>query len=462
MITSYLSYASHLSYLVNPAQSTAPVAFALAIALLAAAPGARAADSPQWWRDTRAIYASFALSGAGGPLMKFPSDDIKKKLAPLGDPGHPSFDNLPGLLDEARRLGCNCIYLVDYWEPEYENKGDYIPRADLGGPAAFKRGIAKLHEKGGRIILYLEAFLITRTSEVGKSHGLDWAMMDAQGRPHTYARRDRFYLMYPGEGSGWTDYICGLAERLVRDYGVDGFHLDSYGCQWDWKDYNPKHVSAQDQAKFNQGAVNLVHTMRERIQKIRPDAIVMLECCEHTQLLDVCDGGQIESAAWQYSPINVLNEKPWVGDCKYKAFTSHYSIEENEKVLKMGYNLSLTPWWFQELPSEKDFEKMREHIDDPSGWLKRMRTLWYWDNLLYANGIPRPQGIDLFKLRRDLEMRQYAKPKPKHFDTEEYWAAVNAYEPLVRKLLSSGKPLKTQEQYMRQMLSACGKALQRH
>ncbi len=117
--------------------------------------------------------------------------------------------------------------------------------------------------------------------------------------------------MWPGAGSGWTNYICDAAEKLVRLYGVDGFHLDSYGCQWDLKDSDRRHGGS-----FNQGAINLVRTMRERIQKINPDAIIMLECCERTELLDICDGGQIESGAWLYSPVKVLNEKPWVSQRK--------------------------------------------------------------------------------------------------------------------------------------------------
>ena len=79
-----------------------------------------------------------------------------------------------------------------------------------------------------------------------------------------------------------------------------------------------------------------------------------------------------------------------------------------------------------------------------------MRILWNWDNLLYINGVPRPANIDLFQLRRDLEMRRYAKPKPQYYDTDAYWAAVNTYEDLVKKLLNSGKPVKTQEQYLRE------------
>jgi hypothetical protein len=120
-----------------------------------------------------------------------------------------------------------------------------------------------------------------------------------------------------------------------------------------------------------------------------------------------------------------------------------------DKILEMGYNFSLSPWWFENETTEKDFEKMRERIKKSDDWIKRIRILWNWDNLLYINGVPRPSNVDLFQLRRDLEMRRYAKPKPKYYDTEAYWAAVNAYEPLVRKLLNSSKQIKTQEQYLR-------------
>ena len=126
--------------------------------------------------------------------MKFPSDDIRKKLR--------TFRELPVLLTEARRLGCNCIYLVSWWEPNYaDNKGDYEIRTDLGGPAAFKEGIARIHKLGGRIILYIEPFIITRTSRVGRTYGAAWSMKDARGRPQTYYGNSKYYLMWPGPGS---------------------------------------------------------------------------------------------------------------------------------------------------------------------------------------------------------------------------------------------------------------------
>ncbi len=426
----------------------ASVVFAVLTTFLSST-NALGVESPQWWRETRSIYASFDLSGAGGPLMKFPSDDIRKKLG--------TFDNLPALLDEARKLGCNCVYLISYWHPDYAgNKGDYRIRTDLGGDKAFKEGVERLHAQGGRIILYLEPFIITKTSDVGLKYGKAWCMKDERGNPQTYYGNAKYYLMWPGEEAGWAEYIISVAERLVRDFGVDGFHLDSYGCQWDVKDHDPQH-----QGSFNSGAVALVETMRRRIRAIKPDAVIILECCERTELLDVCDGGQIESGAWLYSPVKVLNEKPWVAERKYKAFTSHYSMAEMDRILDMGCNLSLSPWWFEVNTSEEDFERMRGHITRPDDWIERVRVLWNWDNLLYINHLPRPAGIDLFELRRELEVRRYAKPKPQYYETETYLVAVNAYEHLVRKLLESGQEVITPDQYLRKKLLSVSSSIPR-
>ncbi len=113
------------------------------LATLLIVSAAAAVESPAWWKQTRSVYASFDLSGAGGPLMKFPSDDIRKKLG--------TFADLPVLLDEARKLGCNCVYLISWWHPDYAgNKGDYRIRTDLGGEKAFKEGVAKSTPKAAK------------------------------------------------------------------------------------------------------------------------------------------------------------------------------------------------------------------------------------------------------------------------------------------------------------------------
>ena len=95
---------------------------------------------------------------------------------------------------------------------------------------------------------------------------------------------------------------------------------------------------------------------------------------------------------------------------------------------------------------------MQNPIERENDWIKRMRILWNWDNLLLINNMPRPEAVDLFELRRQLEKRRYVKPKPDSYDTEVYRETVRAYVPLIQRLRERKRPILTQEQYLRRRL----------
>mgnify|MGYP005831252609 CR=1 FL=1 len=377
-------------------------------------------DTPKWWRETRSIYCPFAASGAGSALLKFPSDDIHSRIK--------SFEELPELLDDARKLGSNVVYLVDWWEGGYEMKGNYEPYAKFGGPEAFRKGIQGVHKKGGRIILYLEAFIISRKSAIAQEKGKEWAMMDKDGNYYPYyLTGERFYLMYPGKGSGWTKYISDKAKELVQKYRIDGVHLDSYGYQWDWVDYNPLHPEGRNPESFNCGAVELVREVRRKMRAVKPDCIVMLEGNEFPELLDVCDGAQCES-------LDILLKKTW--HCQqYKIFTSDFALSEMRRILDSGYCVSLTPYWFAAMPSETEFERMKRPIPR-KGWYDRIKKLHHWDNILYANGIsPPPQAVDLRKLRTIIEWKSYRIKPAEEYESAHYSRTVDAYHSALHRLL---------------------------
>lgn len=354
----------------------------LALVVLAgcapALPSRAGADrpSPEWWRKAWSIYCPAEQSGAGSALMKFWGPSLSDAID--------DFRQLPGLLSDARRLGSNIVYLVGYWEGGYEHKISYVPRSDLGGPEAFRDGVKAVHDAGGRIIVYVEAFIITRRDPFSQRIAPAWAMMDEKGNfydyPHTH---DRFFCMYPGPGSGWADYLARLCAGLVRDYDVDGVHLDSYGYQTGWRDYNPRHPGADDPAMFDRYAVELVKKVRSAMRNVRPDTVVMIEGDEFTALLDVCDGAQDECLA-------VLKRKSWAEQHKYKVFTSEFSLAQMDRILDFGYPVSLAPWWMYEPPSEKTLAKLRDARIDLAGDYrtagKRMRDLWRVYNYVYANG----------------------------------------------------------------------------
>jgi hypothetical protein len=338
-------------------------------------------DIPEWWQRTRAFYCPWDNSGAGSSLMKY-------RTSRMGD--FETFADLDTVLDDAERMGTNVLYLVGWWEPDYEHKSDYRPRAKWGGEAEFREGIEKVHRRGGRVLLYLEALIIHRDTELGRSKGPEWAMMDANGNYYPYYGRHQYYLMYPGPGSGWTDCIVGVAGRLAREYGIDGVHLDSYGVHLDHvlPDHNPAHPKGRDLEVFHRSAVELVRRMRAELRRYVPDAVVILEGAERTDLLDVCDGAQFES-------LPKLKNKPWYQNRRYPIYTSSFSIEEMEEILDAGYGLALSPWWFQDHLRGRD-EKRLTGKTDKSSRFDQLQALHLCHNILYANGLvpERPADFD--------------------------------------------------------------------
>jgi hypothetical protein len=236
---------------------------------------------PAWFRDTAAIY-TFTGGGAGGIYLGLPHPPAGKE--PLASRISHYKEIATTLWNEAQELGTNVIYLWDYWRrptpvhPEerhqihqrqpdlaYWNKGDYVPRPDLGTEEDFKQAIAEVHEKGGRVILYVEPFIIDVDSDVARVWKPAWAVHDfpsncapdqswpkKQGEhlagrfpadpplhviapPHEAGWCWKIYYPYyhtmVPDLAEWQAHLLAVVRRLTHDYNVDGIMLDSYGWQ---------------------------------------------------------------------------------------------------------------------------------------------------------------------------------------------------------------------------------------
>jgi hypothetical protein len=246
-------------------------------------------NTPEWFREVGAIYSPMA-GGAGGiylSILPFAN------LAPWGAEGGriTSFDDLPLLLHEARKVGTNVLYLTDYWEGAYgegcdhhpyANKGEYMPRLDMGGPDGLKAGIDAVHRARGRVLLYLEPFIVYRCSQVGQQLGAIWGGRDWDGKlfaidkpadPAYPDYSDNYDMIAPLPA--WQEYIAAVATNLVQQCGADGIFLDSYAWQMNrpMKDTRQSY-SAQD---FSNGVLQLVERVRTAVQKANPDAVVIGE-----------------------------------------------------------------------------------------------------------------------------------------------------------------------------------------
>lgn len=342
----------------------------------------------------RSFYCPAATTGAGGSLLKFwTAGALADRIS--------NFAQLPDLLADARRTGSNIVYLVDWWDGGYSNKGDYLPSTTLGGATAFRDGIAALHAQGGKIVLYIEPFIVHRTrSAVGRNYGAAWGMMDNAQRYYGYYGDNDFYLMWPGAGAGWTQYLSDLCGALARDYAIDGVFLDSYGIQWGWIDYHPNHTGGTTGTAFNQGVLDLIRQTRNKMRQHVPAAVVWVEGSEQEQVLQEVSGSQIES-------LDLYSRKPWRDANLYQVFIAEYDLRAMQRILAVGASLACNDFFFSDVPSDSTLDKIRAGVQKQGG-RELQQQMWKMVNVAYANGIVPPEGLrDPSDIDCDIQIAQY-------------------------------------------------------
>lgn len=297
-------------------------------------PRVRFVEPPPWLASAGALYCP-APRTAGSALLHFaePRLALSNRLR--------SFRELPALLDEANALGTNIIYLVDWYEGRSDlspenycwNKGDYDVRTDLGGEDAFIEGIRALHERGGRILLYLEPFAVEKGSRLGRGEASRWAIRTREGFPEE--PYPDAWKMCPS-CSSWVDHLATVAVRVVERYGADGLHLDSYGYQRGWACIETSHGHPPGDADlFESGCKALVQRLHEEITARNPAAAILTEGPRIAGLF------RWASASQEWG-IGALCER-WIWEAagSVPVFTSGWNIEDLYQIVALGHRLSL-------------------------------------------------------------------------------------------------------------------------
>ena len=315
---------------------------------------------PAWFRDQGAIY-SYSGAGAGAIYMNYPAQGLDARIG--------NFHQLPKLLDEARSMGTNIVYVWDYWQgategdhPAYWNKGDYIIRPDMGGEAGFRQGIERIHQQGGRIILYIEWYIIYWYSEICKMHGEEWAQRDAEGNP-TRLYPENFALV-PAT-IAWQDHIVAIATRLVRDFNVDGIYLDSMGWEMNWASTTLTEQCVYTAKDYSLGALALTDRVRKAIRAIRPDAIVMGETTSGP-LPHHWDGGLSADFAW-LGPQNqqkVLGSPVRYGMPEINVYSNGNDRNEMNQIYAAGHSLALCNLHLPDAPYIRTLVEARQRYKD--------------------------------------------------------------------------------------------------
>jgi hypothetical protein len=306
-------------------------------------PRVRWASGPEWFRHAGGLYCP-APRTAGSALLQFadPRWALSNRIR--------SFRELPSLLEQARALGTDVIYLVDWYEgrPDLDpadycwNKGDYLVRQDLGGEQALIEGIAALHQQGGRVLLYLEPFVVEKGSALGQGAAQRWAIRTEQGFPDDpYPDAWKMCSACPP----WVEHLAAVASR-VAGYGADGLHLDSYGYQRGWACVETEHGHAPgDPEVFEAGCKAVVERLHQELTRVRPDAVVMTEGPRLAGLF------RWATAAQDWG-IGALCER-WIGRAAphIPVFSSGWNLEDLYQIVALGHRISLGADYWSTGPS---------------------------------------------------------------------------------------------------------------
>ena len=161
------------------------------------------------------------------------------------------YADLPDMLEEARWLGLN---YVQCWSEMLENVGPgksrkayycfFLPDPDRGGEKGMRAGVRAVRKAGGHIGFYSNFWTwdadVGRCLQQWKPHiprDVKIPYWSEFGRymsvfPDGHRQAGDYYDGYSGAcpgAAGWRDYLhFWIADKYVRQYGVDAWYLDSF------------------------------------------------------------------------------------------------------------------------------------------------------------------------------------------------------------------------------------------
>lgn len=173
------------------------------------------------------------------------------------------------------------VYSAFPWTFPDTQPGDYKYHKARGGLKAFNDEIKRIQDKGCRFTVYIDHRFCWSGSEIGKTHGKEWAAMsgpDSFLELGVYAKAgvDGWSMCY-FEDNEWADYMAETCGRIVKDTGMDGIYLDELALMFPC--YNPSHKHYQED-KFPvspQRIVKNITKARDAMRKENPEAILMTE-----------------------------------------------------------------------------------------------------------------------------------------------------------------------------------------
>ena len=155
----------------------------------------------------------------------------------------------------------------------YMADGTFEFRHDLGGAAAMREGVKRVHQMGRRVIFYVAGYSVLKDSAIFSNSNIDdWKLLDTPGH--------MWDIGYPNGISVCPGYpprqkqLAQLCKRILAESGADGIRLDELGTFVPCHNPAHHHASPYDSLQWHR---ELLRNVRAAMDEVNPDALLGTE-----------------------------------------------------------------------------------------------------------------------------------------------------------------------------------------
>lgn len=227
--------------------------------------------------------------------------------SPLG-PWSTPFDRLHEVLSPATLKRWESYFVPDpvtgkkMWNNQPGDYDGYNQR--FGGLPAFRQAIETYRSLGAMPTLYTDPFRMDDASKIGRAHGKEWGVVEANGKHST-----AYEVWNPcHDCPDVRRWVADTMGRVMRETGADGIRLDEYGHRgWACFSTLHEHTFAEPGCTEWQRAVSEATEMiRAAMDEARPGSVLTTEHPGYDYLMQHIEGCITYDLTVQASPLRPL------------------------------------------------------------------------------------------------------------------------------------------------------------
>lgn len=210
-----------------------------------------------------------------------------------GDINH-RFADMPELFREASNNGFTSLLIAGWNVNGFDNTYPcFRPDPELGTEQELIAGIREVHELGGRVFFYNNAYSFDRDCEDYESSGRYWAVKKPDGNTVDVEWGRRLFTVMCNSADGWREKVKSNIRYLIEHAGADGVYIDQLSsASMICFDKNHKHEKS-----WILNNVSLIKEAREELGTEYKDKIFLFSEWLTDALLPVLDS-QLIHTCW--------------------------------------------------------------------------------------------------------------------------------------------------------------------